>query len=528
MTALQPSYSGRIDRSEFFLFIVAWKLVVLVFLGVAASIGGEAASLLFNLFFFLSLFYPLGFIIRRLHDLNISGICFFLILIPVINFFFLLFLLCAPGTDGVNKYGEKPSLSNQPSRSSTKSENPPLGQKQETDLTDTVKSEVQDSEEIIKPEKEKALSDLSDPPPLSLYQKNNFQKIEAAETTPSAAKESKKKKKIVFAVILFFFAAVGIFSLGNFQKSGLTGFDRYSWGTSLQEMKEKEDLFLWYKLSSNEQIYISLKNLPPNSSNFPSPAHYYIFQDDKFTQVIISYPKDKKDLFLQKVSNARKEWGAPTQSTSSKGLSCLSYSFPKSLIYLSDPNNNLEEYLISYSDTNLIDSKDMLLVLNELTTSAESPEYKSDPRGFQGFPWGTSVEEIAKQRDLEPLQDNSDANLIYTSYWDATNYNLQKKGKISPYIVYYFYKNQLVSGDLLYSPERKEEYLQEQNRLAFKFGAPAQNIEAKDSYVAYHFHTTDIQFYNLSPGYSITFVDLEHNRKERVSELKKQKTNQNP
>lgn len=329
-------------------------------------------------------------------------------------------------------------------------------------------------------------------------------------------------------MILLFFAAIGIFSLGNSQKIGLVGFDRYSWGTPLQEMKDKEDLFLLGQIAPNATLYISLKNSPPNSSDFPSPAHYYLFQDDKFRQVIIFYPKDKKDLFLQKVSNARKEWGAPTLSTPSKGLSYLFYSFPKSLIYLSDPNNTLEEYLISYLDADMIDSEDLLRVLNILTTSSESPEYKNDPRGFQDFPWGTSVEEIAKQRNLKLLKNDSAIDPSYTSYWDITNHNLQKNENFTPHIVYHFYENELVLVDLFYPIERKKEYLQEQNRLASKFGAPKKNIENEQPYVAYHFHTTDIQYYEIDFGYSISFVSLKRNKEERISEFRKQKTSQNP
>lgn len=195
MTALQPSYSGRIDRSEFFLFIVAWKLVVLIFWGFTISVSKEAISLLFNLFLLISFFYPLSFIIRRLHDLNISGIWFFLILIPFINLLFLLFLLCAPGTDGVNKYGEKPSLPDQQSPSSTESKNSLSESSHEADPTDKVTIEAQSVEKVIKPEKEEMLSILSDPAKISLSQENTFQKIEDAKTTPSTTEESKKKGK---------------------------------------------------------------------------------------------------------------------------------------------------------------------------------------------------------------------------------------------------------------------------------------------------------------------------------------------
>ncbi|MDR3481589.1 MAG: DUF805 domain-containing protein [Burkholderiaceae bacterium] len=47
--------------------------------------------------------------IRRLNDLDNSGWLSLLTLVPLINFFFGLYLLFAPGTTGRNKYGPMPS-----------------------------------------------------------------------------------------------------------------------------------------------------------------------------------------------------------------------------------------------------------------------------------------------------------------------------------------------------------------------------------------------------------------------------------
>jgi len=45
---------------------------------------------------------------RRLHDLEQSGWLTLLIFVPLVNFFFGLYLLFAPGTQGENRYGLKP------------------------------------------------------------------------------------------------------------------------------------------------------------------------------------------------------------------------------------------------------------------------------------------------------------------------------------------------------------------------------------------------------------------------------------
>ncbi|MBQ8418643.1 MAG: DUF805 domain-containing protein, partial [Phascolarctobacterium sp.] len=49
-----------------------------------------------------------SFIVRRCHDLDRSGYWGLLVLIPVVNFFFLLYLLFAKGTEGWNQYGPDP------------------------------------------------------------------------------------------------------------------------------------------------------------------------------------------------------------------------------------------------------------------------------------------------------------------------------------------------------------------------------------------------------------------------------------
>lgn len=46
---------------------------------------------------------------RRIHDVNRSGFWLLLLLVPIVSFFFGLYLQFAPGTKGVNQYGEPES-----------------------------------------------------------------------------------------------------------------------------------------------------------------------------------------------------------------------------------------------------------------------------------------------------------------------------------------------------------------------------------------------------------------------------------
>ncbi|WP_445114662.1 DUF805 domain-containing protein [Acinetobacter sp. WZC-1] len=51
------------------------------------------------------LYFSLIFAIRRLHDRNHSGWLSLLIILPLINLFFLIYLSCAKGDEGTNNYG---------------------------------------------------------------------------------------------------------------------------------------------------------------------------------------------------------------------------------------------------------------------------------------------------------------------------------------------------------------------------------------------------------------------------------------
>lgn len=49
--------------------------------------------------------------VRRLHDIGLGGWWWLIIGIPIVNFFFLLFLAVKPGQNKENKYGPVPALS---------------------------------------------------------------------------------------------------------------------------------------------------------------------------------------------------------------------------------------------------------------------------------------------------------------------------------------------------------------------------------------------------------------------------------
>lgn len=66
------------------------------------------SGIVFNVIIF---FIYIAFAIKRLHDVNQSGWLSILILVPIVNLFFSLYLLFMPGTTTPNNYGQpRPSL----------------------------------------------------------------------------------------------------------------------------------------------------------------------------------------------------------------------------------------------------------------------------------------------------------------------------------------------------------------------------------------------------------------------------------
>ena len=69
-----------------------------------SSLSGASALVVWAFSLFL-IYLNIVLVVRRLHDLNKSGWMGLLLLIPVVQFFFMIYLLLASGTAGTNQYG---------------------------------------------------------------------------------------------------------------------------------------------------------------------------------------------------------------------------------------------------------------------------------------------------------------------------------------------------------------------------------------------------------------------------------------
>ena len=110
--------SGRFSRRAY----LAWNLLLgIVFMLIAVVVallipGAQNAltegamstplMIIFFIMYAIAIYYSVIFLIRRLHDRDHSGWLALLILVPVLNILFALYVLFAPGNRGSNTFGQ--------------------------------------------------------------------------------------------------------------------------------------------------------------------------------------------------------------------------------------------------------------------------------------------------------------------------------------------------------------------------------------------------------------------------------------
>ncbi len=114
------SAAGRLGRVRYFVYAIGVLFIGMLLMGILGggaammSGGGDpgamgAASMgIMGIIYLAILVIMIMLGIQRLHDLDKTGWLILLNLIPIINIFFALYLLFAPGTPGPNRYGNPP------------------------------------------------------------------------------------------------------------------------------------------------------------------------------------------------------------------------------------------------------------------------------------------------------------------------------------------------------------------------------------------------------------------------------------
>lgn len=117
------SFDGRIRRIEYFLSSlivscvggIVWTIAFAsMFMGIAgadpvAAAGGSIFAILIGIVAYVGIaWFGLAQGVKRLHDMDKSGWLILLLMIPLFNFFWGLYMLFADGTVGPNQFGADP------------------------------------------------------------------------------------------------------------------------------------------------------------------------------------------------------------------------------------------------------------------------------------------------------------------------------------------------------------------------------------------------------------------------------------
>ena len=99
-------FTGRARRKEYWTFVLVNFLISIILSGGGqAGTGPQILSSLFSLFVLIP---SLAVAVRRLHDIGRSGFWLFILFIPIIGFFVILFFLLQDSEPGSNEYGPNP------------------------------------------------------------------------------------------------------------------------------------------------------------------------------------------------------------------------------------------------------------------------------------------------------------------------------------------------------------------------------------------------------------------------------------
>jgi uncharacterized membrane protein YhaH (DUF805 family) len=103
---------GRASRKELWRFTFYNMIFIILAIAIDNMLGTTALGLpygVFNYLYILTVIIPsVAIVIRRLHDVGVSGWFSLIIVIPAIGLIWLLVLLSKEGYEGENKYGPNP------------------------------------------------------------------------------------------------------------------------------------------------------------------------------------------------------------------------------------------------------------------------------------------------------------------------------------------------------------------------------------------------------------------------------------
>ena len=102
-------FDGRINRLPFLWKPIAVGLVISLLLMLCELVLPQGImNMLFRIAPILNVIINASFIVRRCHDVNLNSWWALVMLVPLANFVFYIYLLVKEGTPGYNDYGRNP------------------------------------------------------------------------------------------------------------------------------------------------------------------------------------------------------------------------------------------------------------------------------------------------------------------------------------------------------------------------------------------------------------------------------------
>lgn len=106
------NFSGRARRKEYWMFLLFNIFIIITLSLISAALGkllnSETPIFIVVLYTLFIIVPHLAVVVRRLHDINKSGVYWFVKFIPIAGPIWLLILLVEDSWDGNNQYGPNP------------------------------------------------------------------------------------------------------------------------------------------------------------------------------------------------------------------------------------------------------------------------------------------------------------------------------------------------------------------------------------------------------------------------------------
>lgn len=274
------TFSGRATRSEYWYFVLIYSITYTILMGIDFAIGTFSKQLMENGSFlgFLStayslvLFLPsLAVTVRRLHDINKSGLWVLFILVPIIGFILLVVYLCTNSKED-NKYGINPK--------SLENEN-----QENNSLSKSSNNVIEQLEKLSKLKEDGILTQEE-------FDTQKQQILNYKEKTTPIENKSDKNIFIISAVFIIFLIVLGAF-IGLKEKFNDFSFVKTENKFGIKEINNLINLNDDFKTSCEK-----LRMLSPNTYTItPGESYYWCSINDRDIN-LISYDNNTVDGFV--------------------------------------------------------------------------------------------------------------------------------------------------------------------------------------------------------------------------------------